>query len=166
MKYLLDTDAFSDIARGVVGVKARFSAVGQTLIRISSVSVEEIEFGRQRNPERVTRRGAVIDALLASIEALVFDVEDAYASARIRAVLARAGRPIGPKDVMIAGTALARGLIVVTANTREFSRVPGLQIENWRTPQLQPAPTEVHETPCEYRVLNRARGRVILGAPP
>ena len=46
-------------------------------------------------------------------------------------MLAEAGTPIGPYDVLIAGQALQRGLVVVTRNTREFSRVPGLDVENW-----------------------------------
>jgi tRNA(fMet)-specific endonuclease VapC len=159
MKYLLDTDAFSDIVRGVPDVEARFARVSRSLVRISTVTVKEIEYGRRRHPERVIRRGAVIDSLLHDIEALSFDAEDAYATGRLRSILARAGTQIGPYDVMIAGTALARGLIVVTGNTREFSRVPGLQIENWRL-----APSEVRETPGEYRVVRVAQTRLTLAA--
>jgi predicted nucleic acid-binding protein len=55
MTYLLDTDAFSDLVRGVPNVKGRFSLVGLSSVRISTVSVKEIEFGRQRHPERMTR---------------------------------------------------------------------------------------------------------------
>jgi tRNA(fMet)-specific endonuclease VapC len=157
MRYLLDTDAFSDLVRGVPSVKARFSLAGLSSVRISTVTVKEIEYGRRRHPERVTRRGAVIDAYLREIEALAFDVEDAYAAGQIRAVLTQAGTPIGPYDEMIAGTALARGLIVVTANTREFSRVAGLQLEDWRLPL-----SEVREPPAEYRVVKI--GRRILAA--
>lgn len=147
MKYLLDTDAFSDLVRGEEHVMMRFSLIPTSFVRISSVTVKEIEYGRQRHPNQVARRSNRINVLLREIEALPFDIQDAYATGRIRAALARVGTPIGPYDVMIAGTALARGLIVVTANTREFSRVPDLQVENWRLPL-----TEVHETPGEYRV--------------
>jgi tRNA(fMet)-specific endonuclease VapC len=159
VKYLLDTDAFSDLVRGVPNVEVRFSCVPRSLIRISAVTIKEIEYGRRRDPEGVTRRGAAIDVLLGDIESLPFDAQDAYATGRLRATLARAGTPIGPYDVMIAGTALARGLIVVTGNTREFSRVPGLQIENWRL-----APTEVRETPGEYRVVRVVQTRIDIAA--
>jgi tRNA(fMet)-specific endonuclease VapC len=148
MKYLLDTDTFSDLVRGVPNVMDRLSLAGDSSVRISTVTIKEIEYGRRRHPERMTKRGLAIDTYFREIEALSFDTQDAYATGQIRAALARAGTPIGPYDVMIAGTALARGLIVVTANTREFSRVPGLQIENWRL-----APSEVRETPAEYRVV-------------
>jgi predicted nucleic acid-binding protein len=70
MKYLLDTDAFSDIVRGVSEVEARFARVSRSLVRISTVTVKEIEYGRRRHPERVIRRGAVIDSLLHDIESL------------------------------------------------------------------------------------------------
>ena len=76
-----------------------------------------------------------------------FGEDVAYVTGRLRASLARAGTPIGPYDVMIAGTALIHGLILVTANTREFSRVFGLQLENWR--ELS---TEVRENTVLYRV--------------
>jgi tRNA(fMet)-specific endonuclease VapC len=152
VKYLLDTDAFSDIVRSVPNVAARFSSVSSSLVRISTVTIKEIEFGRRRHPERASRYGAAIDKLLKSVESLPFDIEDACATGQLRAVLTNAGTPIGPYDVMIAGTALARGLIVVTANTREFSRVPNLQIENWRLDL-----SEVREPPGEYRVARAGR---------
>jgi tRNA(fMet)-specific endonuclease VapC len=155
MKYLLDTDAFSDIVRGTPNVEAHFSSIPRSLVRISSVTVKEIEYGRSWNPERVARRSARIDSLLQNIQAIPFSIEDAYASGHLRALLTRAGTPIGPYDVMIAGTALARGLILITANTREFSRVPGLEIENWRLPS-----TEVRENPGEYRVTRVPSPRV------
>jgi tRNA(fMet)-specific endonuclease VapC len=60
-----------------------------------------------------------------------FDAEDAEEAGDIRAVLERAGTPIGPYDVLIAGQARRRGAVLVTANTREFARVPGMKTEDW-----------------------------------
>jgi tRNA(fMet)-specific endonuclease VapC len=155
MKYLLDTDAFSDIVRGNANVELRFSRTPVSMIGISSVTVKEIEYGRSLCPERVTRRGAVIDSLLRRVDAVPFDVDVAYVTGRLRASLTRAGTPIGPYDVMIAGTALVHGLILVTANTREFSRVAGLQFENWRLPT-----SEVRESFGEYRVKVKPKRRI------
>lgn len=62
-----------------------------------------------------------------------FDPDAARESARVRALLEAQGQPIGPYDVFLAGQALAQSLILVTDNTREFSRVPGLTLENWKT---------------------------------
>ena len=64
-------------------------------------------------------------------EVLQFDKEDARRCGEVRALLAAAGSPIGPYDLLIAGQAISRNRVVVTRNTREFARVPGLQIENW-----------------------------------
>ncbi len=122
---------------------------------MSSVTIKEIEYGRSLRPERVTRRGKVIDSLLLKIDAVPFCVEAAYVTGQLRATLTRAGTPIGPYDVMIAGTALVHGLILITANTREFSRISGLQLENWRLP-----PTEVRERSGEYRVKVKLRRRI------
>jgi tRNA(fMet)-specific endonuclease VapC len=72
---------------------------------------------------------ALIDAL--EFVVLEFDREDARRSGEIRALLSAKGMPIGPYDVLIAGQAVARNLILVTHNTREFKRVPGLRIEDW-----------------------------------
>jgi tRNA(fMet)-specific endonuclease VapC len=147
MKYLLDTDTFSDIVRGNANVEARFARTSLSLLGISSVTIKEIQYGRSLCPERVTRRGIVIDSLLRKIEALPFDVEVAQVTGQLRASLSRAGTPIGPYDVMIAGTALVHGLVLITANTREFARVSGLRLENWRLP-----PSEVRERPGGYQV--------------
>jgi tRNA(fMet)-specific endonuclease VapC len=97
----------------------------------------------------------VIDSLLQKIDAVPFCFDAAYVTGRLRATLTRAGTPIGPYDVMIAGTALVQGLILVTANTREFSRVSGLQLENWRLPA-----SVVRESSGEYRVKVKSRRQI------
>jgi tRNA(fMet)-specific endonuclease VapC len=159
MKYLLDTDAFSDIVRGNINVESRFSRTPLPLIGISSVTVKEIEYGRSLCPERVIRRGALINSILQKIDAVPFDSETAYVTGRLRASLTRVGTPIGPYDVMIAGTALVHGLILVTANTREFSRVSGLQLENWRLSQ-----SEVRDSAGEYQVKGESLRRMFEAA--
>jgi len=67
----------------------------------------------------------------ARFELLPFDLPAARYAAQVRAQLEAQGTPIGAVDTMIAGVALAHGLILVTRNVREFERVPGLQIQNW-----------------------------------
>ena len=64
-------------------------------------------------------------------EVVDFNGEDARVAAEIRAILTAAGNLIGPYDILIAGQALARDLTLVTHNTREFSRVSGLRVEDW-----------------------------------
>ena len=72
-----------------------------------------------------------MEELLAAIRVIPFNRDEAAAAARIRAKLERAGTPLGPMDTLIAGTALAHRATLVTRNTGEFSRVEGLQVENW-----------------------------------
>ena len=69
-----------------------------------------------------------------AFEVVPFDAADARAAGSVRANLEAIGRPIGPLDTLIAGQALARGLILVTANTKEFVRVEGLHCEDWSIP--------------------------------
>lgn len=72
-----------------------------------------------------------------ALEILPFDADDARMAGAIRSELEAAGEPIGPYDVLIAGQARARGLALVTANTREFARVEGLLLEDWSTPSVE-----------------------------
>jgi tRNA(fMet)-specific endonuclease VapC len=61
-----------------------------------------------------------------------YEAEDAAATAAARAALAKRRKPIGPYDVMVAGTAMRRGLVMVTSNRGEFERIHGLVLEDWR----------------------------------
>jgi tRNA(fMet)-specific endonuclease VapC len=132
MKYLLDTCTVSDFVKGQHGVLARIKATPPNQIAVSVVTRMEIEFGLLLNPERARKLAPVMDAFLGAIATLPLSEADAQAAAGIRASLQRQGQPIGAYDVLIAGSGLARGLIVVTANTSEFQRVSGLVVENWR----------------------------------
>lgn len=100
-------------------------------IAVSTVTDMEIQYGLALNPPRAAKLGPVLDTLLDSIHVLPYGREDARATAAVRAALRKAGRPIGPYDTMLAGCALAQGLIFVTANTGEFERVSGLLLEDW-----------------------------------
>ena len=74
----------------------------------------------------------IIHAVLGAIAVLPYRSEDARATATLRAALQKRARPVGAYDALIAGCALSRGLILVTSNEREFNRVTGLTVENWR----------------------------------
>ena len=99
-------------------------------ICISSITVFELEYGSARSqwPEQ-TRRNT--DIFLAPFPILPFERKDAIIAGQIRADLAKIGWNIGAYDILIAAQGLARGLTVVTHNTKEFSRVPGLILEDW-----------------------------------
>lgn len=114
-------------------VRATFDSrtdTGQHLA-LSSIVVFELEYGIARS-ERQRANAAMLAQFVTRLSGVVdFDAEDAAAAGRIRASLDAAGTPIGPYDVLIAGQALRRGATLVTANTREFARVPGLKLEDW-----------------------------------
>ena len=97
-------------------------------VGVSSLVLFELYYGAFRSARREHNQ-AVVDAL--RFQVLDFDQEDAVHAGAIRALLAHEGRPIGAYDVLIAGQARARGLILVTRNVREFERVPRLQIADW-----------------------------------
>jgi tRNA(fMet)-specific endonuclease VapC len=132
MKYLLDTCTVSDFVKGQAGVLARIKATPPQHIAISTVTRMEIEFGMHLNPDRARKLAPVMDAFLSSITTLPFEDADAKAAGVICAALQKQGQPIGAYDILIAGCALARGMVVVTSNLGEFERVGGLQVENWR----------------------------------
>ena len=132
MKYLLDTCTVSDFVQGQTNVLARIKAVAPPSLAVSVLTRMEVAYGLALNPERARKLESVLDALFSAIVTLPLDTPDTLAAAAARATLRREGRPIGPYDVLIAGTALARGLIIVTSNLGEFQRIGGLQVENWR----------------------------------
>jgi tRNA(fMet)-specific endonuclease VapC len=132
MKYLLDTCTVSDFVKGQPNVLARIKAISPALIAVSALTRMEVEYGLVLNAERARKLAPMLQAFFSTISTLPFEVADALAAAAIRAALKTKGQPIGAYDVLIAGTALARGLVVVTSNVGEFQRIGGLQVEDWR----------------------------------
>jgi tRNA(fMet)-specific endonuclease VapC len=129
MRYLLDTNAIIGLLRDDRSPLARRSRREQLDdLATSSIVVQELFFGAFKSA-RPGPNLAVFDSLRFPV--IDFDRDDARRAGLVRAELASRGTPIGPYDVLIAGQALARDLVLVTHNTREFSRVPGLRIEDW-----------------------------------
>lgn len=132
MRYLLDTNVCVDYLTGRyprVGERIRGSAPDD--LRLSSVVVAELRFGADHSAHpRANHAG--LDVLVAEIVSLDFDLGAAAAYGKLRSRLQVAGTLIGPNDMLIAAHALAEKLTLVTDNTREFQRVRGLRLENWR----------------------------------
>jgi len=130
LKYMLDTNiVIYTIKNKPQIVREAFKAhYGQ--ICISTVTLMELVYGAEKSasPERNL---ADIEGLAARLDVLDYDDIAATHTGQVRAELARAGKPIGPYDQMIAGHARSRGLIIVTNNEKEFNRVPGTRVENW-----------------------------------
>jgi tRNA(fMet)-specific endonuclease VapC len=116
-----------------VGVRERYreAEASEDYLALSSVVLFELWYGVAKSaqvPENTERLRILLSG---DLDLLDFDDEDARAAGEVRAVLEKAGTPIGAYDLLIAGQALRRGLTVVTANTSEFSRVTGLSWEDW-----------------------------------
>jgi len=129
-KYLLDTNIVSDLTRHPQGIIAeKIEVVGESKVCTSIIVASELRFGAvKRSSRQLSER---VDLILAALSIVAIEPPVDIHYAEIRLYLERKGAPIGPNDLLIAAQARALGLTVVTANEREFSRVPGLAVENW-----------------------------------
>ena len=133
----LDTNAVIAVLNHPTSpVRARIDAaigLGRPLA-ISSIVLFELRYGAAKSarPERNAQR--IINFLSGPIEVLPFAPADAEEAGDIRAELERAGTPIGPYDILVAAQARRRDALLVTANEREFARVPRLKLEDWAMP--------------------------------
>ncbi|MBW4443166.1 MAG: type II toxin-antitoxin system VapC family toxin [Plectolyngbya sp. WJT66-NPBG17] len=132
MRYLLDTCVISDFIKGEPNTQSRIRQTPPAEIAVSAITVMELRYGLQLNPQRAQKIEPVISSFLSSVSLLPFDVPDAEQAGQIRCLLKSQGQQIGAYDVLIGAIAFRHQLVMVTANEREFTRIPGLQIENWR----------------------------------
>jgi tRNA(fMet)-specific endonuclease VapC len=137
LHYCLDTDMCIYLLNGHPRVKIRVAEVGGTALAVAILTVGELYFGAY-NSRRVEANVARVRAFLSppGPQVLFIDEPAAEEFGRFKALLRRAGRPIGDIDLFIAGVPMSHGLTVVTNNTEHFARIPDLPLENWlETPQ-------------------------------
>jgi len=111
-------------------VTDRFPAADPSTIWLCAVVKAELFFGAMKS-SRIRENIALLDELFADFESLSFDDDAARKYGEIRSDLTRKGTPIGPNDLMIAAIAAVHEAVLVTHNTKEFTRVAGLKIEDW-----------------------------------
>jgi tRNA(fMet)-specific endonuclease VapC len=129
-RFLLDANVLSDAIRRTKGPVALRLAEVRPEARCTSIIVaSELLFGARK--KGLASLAARVDGLLKRIAVLPFEAPADLRYADLRVSLARAGTPIGAMDMLIAAHALALDCILVTANEREFRRVPDLRVENW-----------------------------------
>lgn len=130
MKFMLDTNiciyAIKHRPPEVLAGLRRHEADG---LGVSSITVAELFFGVAKSGS--LRNRSALSQFLEPLEIADFDRAAAVAYGSLRALLEAAGTPIGPLDTQIAAHALALGVTLVSRNTREFARVPGLSLANW-----------------------------------
>lgn len=130
---MLDTNIVSDLVRNPQGpVMRHIVRVRAEAVCVSIITAAELRYGCARKGS--AKLLANVEAILGSIQVLALDVPAVAEYGGIRAELEAAGKPIGPNDLLIAAHAYSLGAILVTANTGEFTRIRGLQVENWLSP--------------------------------
>ena len=131
-RHLLDTNTVSDMVKNPGGrVEARIrSAGGNSAVYTSVIVAAELRFGAAKKSSRLVTQ---LELILGRMMVAPFEPPADRLYGDLRAELERAGTPIGANDLWIAAQALHDGSVLVTDNTREFGRVPGLAIENWLT---------------------------------
>ena len=149
MRYLLDANAVIALLNDRTSpIARRIRRYAPRDIGVSAVVIHELYYGAFKS-QRVEKNVARVDAL--QFPVLEFDQEDARQAGEIRAHLASKGTPIGPYDVLIAGQAKARKLTLVTHNTTEFQRVPGLKVEDWKGATSSPASSKSQKSSAKPR---------------
>lgn len=132
--FLLDTNTCIRIVNGSsLPVAARLQATNPAEVRLSAVVKAELLYGARKSA-RVDDNLRLLRRFFAPLVSLPFDDRCAEEAGLIRLDLERSGRPIGPNDLLIGATARAHDLVLVTHNSREFGRIPGLRVEDWEAP--------------------------------
>ena len=131
MKYMLDTNTCIFIINKIHQVRLRFINEHPFGLAISAITEAELWFGIE-NSQAPEKNANILHNFLATVETLPFDTLAATVYGRVRTELKRAGTPIGERDTLIAAHAKAAQLTLVTNNTREFGRVIGLKLEDWK----------------------------------
>ena len=133
MAVLIDSSILIEAERGRLDLEPHVARHGEEEAFLSVVTASELLHGvhRATQADVRARRSAFVEGVLERFPLLSVDLACARAHAQVRADLRRAGALIGPHDLWLAATCVAHGLTMVTANVREFARVPGLELEVW-----------------------------------
>ena len=128
--YVLDTNILIYFFKGAGRVSERLLEVAPKEIGIPAVVLYELEYGiaRSTHPKK---RQQQLGELCSLVQVLPFGSLEAKLAAAVRVKLERRGTPIGPHDLLVAATALSNNAVLVTNNTKEFSRISKLQLRNW-----------------------------------
>ena len=131
MRFMLDTDlCIALIKRKPAKMLDKLTSHAPGDVGLSTVSLAELRYGVAKSAQK-ERNSQALDEFLLPLEIADFDEMSAGSYREVRAALENAGTPIGPLDTQIGAHALSLGAVLVTHNTREFRRIPGLAVEDW-----------------------------------
>ena len=131
MRFMLDTDScIALIKRKPGSILRRLTALAPGEVGLSAITLGELRYGVAKSAQR-EKNAQALDEFLLPLEIADFDEPSAEVYGTVRAALEKAGTPIGPLDTQIGAHALSLGAVLVTHNTREFRRIPGLTVVDW-----------------------------------
>ncbi|MBE3111740.1 MAG: type II toxin-antitoxin system VapC family toxin [Acidobacteria bacterium] len=131
MRFMLDTDScIALIKRKPNSILRRLTSLSPGEAGISAISLAELRYGVAKSAQQ-EKNGLALDEFLLPLEVADFDEPTAESYGIVRAALEKAGTPIGPLDTQIGAHALSLGATLITHNSREFRRIPGLAVEDW-----------------------------------
>ena len=135
--YLLDTTVWVDLLRTKSpGIRGKLVSHSKSVVGLSIITLCELQYGIEiraaRHPHLQGREEHLLAMILAPFEVFPLDHGVVAAYGKVRAALVQSGQPIGALDTFIAAQALSLGAVLVTSNRKEFQRVRGLQVEDWR----------------------------------
>jgi len=131
--YLLDTNILSELVKKNPNnnLMIRLESIPSASLYTASICVMELRYGvlRRGNPSDLWSK--IEKSILSKVQILNFYYKDALRAAEVLSELHSIGQPVGIEDIMIGSIALSNGLVIVSANTKHFSRIPDLKLENW-----------------------------------
>ena len=130
MRYVLDTNTLIYFFKGLGDVSKHMLAQSPSELAIPTVVLFELEVGIAKSISP-RKRKSQLQEITELVNVLPFGIAESKSAAQIRVKLEKQGLPIGPYDVLIAATALANNMILVTHNQKEFGRIKELKIEDW-----------------------------------
>ena len=131
--YLFDTDILSNLVKKKPSpyLIERLRGIPQDKQYISSITIGEIVYGAFKSDQKEKYLIQVKDKLIPLVQLIPFDKNEAFAYGEIRSILEKSGTPLNDTDLMIAATAVANNLILITGNESHFSRIENIRVENW-----------------------------------
>lgn len=131
--YLFDTDILSNLVkkRPSPYLIERLRVIPQEKQYISSITIGEIVYGAFKSDQKEKHLIQLKDKLIPLVQLIPFDMKEAFAYGEIRSILEKSGTPLNDTDLMIAATAVANNLVLITGNEKHFSVIKNLQVENW-----------------------------------
>jgi len=131
--YLFDTDILSNLVKKKPSpyLIERLRGIPQDKQYISSITIGEIVYGAFKSDQKEKYLIQVKDKLIPLVQLIPFDKNEAFAYGEIRSILEKNGTPLNDTDLMIAATAVANNLILITGNESHFSRIENIRVENW-----------------------------------